>query len=250
MSGLPYYNRYARDALDGMRRLNPEQRGVYNTLLDLMYSSGVELDDDDLWLARENNCTPRTYRRIKAELIALGKIWVVDGKIGNGRATDELAKQMQARAQRAEGGRRGADARWTGGAQAVEKAPAPEPQERRSADDRPDQSPIATPIAPVSPAFESRSKSTPAKGHNKSLMARPSRGHSLPEPESEPERDKPSGTETPTPAPASPVTGAGAGAVAGRPKPSRAEHAAERLRRHAEARAQAEAALAHVPVPQ
>lgn len=78
----PWYRRNPEKALFGMQDLTPEQRGVYNTIIDLLYLRNGDLEfAADSFLARRNNCDIRTYRRIKAQLISLGKIWEQDGKL-------------------------------------------------------------------------------------------------------------------------------------------------------------------------
>lgn len=85
-----YYRRNADKALGGMLGLTLEERGAYNTILDLIYSRRNRLfnDDDDLrkWLA----CDVRVWKRIKASLIAKEKIYIDGEFIRNKTADDEL----------------------------------------------------------------------------------------------------------------------------------------------------------------
>lgn len=127
MSGLPYYRRYPEDALNGMADLSPAQRGVYNTLLDLIYAAGGEIEDNDQRLASRNNCSTRFFRKTKDELVALGKIWIVDGRIGNGRSAKELDHQHLLRVKQSQGGKAGASARWNLPAAPVSNPPQSDP---------------------------------------------------------------------------------------------------------------------------
>ena len=91
------YKWYRRDpsrALAGMRELNIEQRGVYCTLIELVYEARGPIADNDVSRAHDCKCNVRTYRRIKTELIDMERI-VVDeeaGTIYDERAIRELVK--------------------------------------------------------------------------------------------------------------------------------------------------------------
>lgn len=65
---------YHDKALAGVSDLRSEQRGVYITLYWLCYSKHGPLPADDEWLARMCNEPLRKFRRIKAELVARGRI--------------------------------------------------------------------------------------------------------------------------------------------------------------------------------
>lgn len=91
MSGLPYYKRYPRDALSGMQALTLEQRGAYNTVLDLIYDEGGPIADHERLLCAHLNCDPRVWRRLRGQLLELGKIYLTDeGRISNNRSVQEL----------------------------------------------------------------------------------------------------------------------------------------------------------------
>lgn len=67
--------------------LTLEERGAYNTILDLIYSNvGNGLIDDDHYLSGWMRCDLRVWKRIKLRLIALNKIYIMDGKLRNLRA--------------------------------------------------------------------------------------------------------------------------------------------------------------------
>lgn len=80
-----------RDWLQGMRTLKPDQIGVYNVVLFLLYDNLGLLRDDDRYVAGHCQMEVRYYKKIKAELVALGKIEVRDGHLWNRRATSEIA---------------------------------------------------------------------------------------------------------------------------------------------------------------
>lgn len=119
MGGLPYYKRYPRDALNGMMGLTLEQRGAYNTILDLIYDEGGPIRDDERWMCAHLNCDPRVWRRLKAQLMELGKIHLDDeGRISNARSNSELSSTEDMRNVRrtsgAAGGKASAKSRGKG----------------------------------------------------------------------------------------------------------------------------------------
>lgn len=80
-----------RDWLQGMRALKPDQIGVYNVVLFLLYENLGVLRDDDRYIAGHCHMEVRYYKKLKAELVALGKIEIRDGHLWNRRATAEIA---------------------------------------------------------------------------------------------------------------------------------------------------------------
>jgi Protein of unknown function (DUF1376) len=61
----------------GVIGLSPEQRGIYDTVIEVLYSYNGELPktwDEKCW-ARECNCNPRTWRKNRDELLAMGKLY-------------------------------------------------------------------------------------------------------------------------------------------------------------------------------
>lgn len=72
-----------------MANLNLEERGAYNTVLDLIYEHADRLVDDDKFLASWCRVDVRKWRRLKQRLIDLHKLKIVDGFIRNERASCE-----------------------------------------------------------------------------------------------------------------------------------------------------------------
>ena len=74
MSALPYHKRYHSDALAGMMPLTLEERGAYNTLLDMIYDRGGPLIDKHRQsfgvepLCGVLQVSPSAYRRHAARL--------------------------------------------------------------------------------------------------------------------------------------------------------------------------------------
>lgn len=108
MSALPYHKRYHSDALAGFMALTLEERGAYQTLLDMMYDRGGPLIDNERLLAGYMNCSIRKWRMIRDELIAKRKINITrDGLITNGRAEKEIENQSKTHRKLIEAGAKG-----------------------------------------------------------------------------------------------------------------------------------------------
>lgn len=95
---LTWYPRHMERALEGMRDLKPDERGVYNTILDLIYLRSDQLVDHDQRIAVECNCGLRAYRTIKATLMEAGKLYLetVDGVefLRNPAAREEVSTAL------------------------------------------------------------------------------------------------------------------------------------------------------------
>jgi hypothetical protein len=93
MGTLKWYKRDPRAALIGMMGLTLEETGCYCKLLELIYCHDGALADGDIgYICRTLNCDPRTWRRLKARLLNLGKIYMHAGTIRNERADDETTQ--------------------------------------------------------------------------------------------------------------------------------------------------------------
>jgi uncharacterized protein YdaU (DUF1376 family) len=90
MGQLKWYKRDPDAALSGMMGLSLEERGAYNTVLDLLYSRDGALPDDARFISGWLGTDVRVWRRIRDSLIAQGKLAVVDGLITNSRASLEI----------------------------------------------------------------------------------------------------------------------------------------------------------------
>jgi uncharacterized protein YdaU (DUF1376 family) len=108
MSAQPWHKRFHGDALTGMMPLTLEQRGAYNTVLDMLYDRGAPLIDNDRLLAGYMQCSPRKWRQLRDELIAAGKIYITRaGEISNVRFDSEIKKAAKISRKRAENGKLG-----------------------------------------------------------------------------------------------------------------------------------------------
>ena len=86
MGKLRWYKRDPNAALEGMMGLTLEERGAYNTLLDLIYSHEGSFPDDASVITRWLGCDPRVWRRIRTALINSGKLYIHGGRLRNQRA--------------------------------------------------------------------------------------------------------------------------------------------------------------------
>lgn len=84
MGKIAWYKRDPRAALTGMMELTLEERGAYNTVLDLIYDRAGDLRDDERFIAGWCGCDVRVWRRIRARLLALGKLYVDAGMLRPG----------------------------------------------------------------------------------------------------------------------------------------------------------------------
>ena len=68
MGSLKWYKRDPRAALTGMMSLSLEERGAYNTILDLIYIHDGALTDDPKFIAPWLNVDLRTLETITPSL--------------------------------------------------------------------------------------------------------------------------------------------------------------------------------------
>lgn len=76
-----WYKRDPEAALDGMRELTLEERGAYNTVLDLIYMRKNRLPDDERFIAGWLGVDVRVWRRLRARLVGT----LVDGAVEEGK---------------------------------------------------------------------------------------------------------------------------------------------------------------------
>lgn len=107
MSGNPWHRRYHSDALAGMLSLTLEERGAYQTVLDLIYDRGGPIVDNERLLAGYMGCSIRKWRSLRESLIAKGKLTSIDGHLSNSRAEKEIENDAKTRRKHAENGLKG-----------------------------------------------------------------------------------------------------------------------------------------------
>lgn len=102
----PWYKRYARDFHEGTRKLTLEERGAYSDIIDLIFMAGGPIEDDDKGIAFKLCIDVRKWKRLRARLLSVGKLYITRGHIHNARAKEVLD---QREIERRSMGRRGVD---------------------------------------------------------------------------------------------------------------------------------------------
>jgi uncharacterized protein YdaU (DUF1376 family) len=108
---LRWYKRDPNAALQGMAMLSLEERGAYNTILDLLYARDGNLPDIEAELARLLHCDVRVWRRVRRRLMDLGKLYIHGGSLHNARADDEINYALSRIAKTKLAGLKGAETR-------------------------------------------------------------------------------------------------------------------------------------------
>jgi Protein of unknown function (DUF1376) len=83
MGVIKWYKRDPNAALTGMANLTLEERGAYNTVLDLIYAHDGAVDDDDKFIAGWLRVDVRVWRRIRKRLLGEKKLYVNGSTLRN-----------------------------------------------------------------------------------------------------------------------------------------------------------------------
>ncbi len=86
----PWYPRDPQAFVLGTMGMSLELRGAYSVLLDLMYHRGGYVPDDEAELARIMGVNRQRWRRVRGELIGLGKVIEWRGHLTNERVLSTL----------------------------------------------------------------------------------------------------------------------------------------------------------------
>jgi uncharacterized protein YdaU (DUF1376 family) len=121
MSETPFIKFYASDFLGGTSGLSPAERGVYITLLCLMFDNDGPILRDDTRLARRCGAPKATFIRILEALMDAGKVTEADGMLTNGRAEKALIDRQN----RTQNAGVAAKARWSAQAEKTEEKQCP-----------------------------------------------------------------------------------------------------------------------------
>lgn len=103
----PWYRRFPDNFIAGTVGLTLEEKGAYSLVLDLMYVRGGPVPDEPRYIAGVCNCSVRKWNAIRAKLVDLGKIHVVNGFLTNERAEKEIEIAAKDAQERAENGSKG-----------------------------------------------------------------------------------------------------------------------------------------------
>lgn len=106
MGDTPWIKFYASDWLAGTGGLTAAERGVYITLIALIYESGGRIPHDRARLARRCGVPAGSFKRILDSLIAERKIIEVPEGLTNGRAEAEIGEREKLRTKHQSGARK------------------------------------------------------------------------------------------------------------------------------------------------
>ena len=109
MGDKPFIKFYPSDFLAGTSGLSPAERGVYITLLCLIYEADGPVERDDARLSRRCGSPKAAFKRTLDALIDEGKIVETDGMLSNKRAE----KAIVDRRNRSQTATHAAHQRWT-----------------------------------------------------------------------------------------------------------------------------------------
>jgi len=91
VSRIPYHKRYHGDILTAYMGMSLEERGAYDTLLELMYDRGGDIPNDTRWIAGWFGVSTRKTDSLISGLLSRGKIYLsAAGVYRNRRVDDEL----------------------------------------------------------------------------------------------------------------------------------------------------------------
>ena len=85
-----WYKRDGAAFIEGTMGLTLEEKGAYSLCLDLIYTNGGPIRDDARWLAGVCGVSIRKWNRIRAALVAGGKLFEQGGRLMNARAAAEI----------------------------------------------------------------------------------------------------------------------------------------------------------------
>jgi uncharacterized protein YdaU (DUF1376 family) len=101
MGTMKWYKRDPRAALTGMQGMTLEERGAYNTILDILYMHDGSVPDKPASVCKWLGTNARGWKRIRARLLELKKLYVLAGNIRNERADREIRYAHAKAAERA-----------------------------------------------------------------------------------------------------------------------------------------------------
>ena len=75
---MKFYSRFPDNFMSGTAELTLEQIGAYTLLIDLLYSRDGIVPDNDVAVAHMIHRDPRTWRAMKKQLMAAGKVRITN----------------------------------------------------------------------------------------------------------------------------------------------------------------------------
>lgn len=132
MSEAPWVKFFPSDWLAGTSGLTGVERGIYMTIICLIYEADGPVAMDDARLARRCGVTKSCLRKAVDALIDEGKISIVDGALMN----DRCAKEIENREKRSQKSSQAAKIKWHGNSEKSQQK-----QSKNSANASPKQCP-------------------------------------------------------------------------------------------------------------
>lgn len=83
------------DYITGTQGMTPDQEGIYMRFLVRLYDRGQAFQDDDKKMSLLMGLDIRKWRRIKGELVGIGKVVIKNGSLTNSRFERERVKRAQ-----------------------------------------------------------------------------------------------------------------------------------------------------------
>lgn len=159
MSETPFIKFYPSDFLGGTSGLSPAERGVYITLLCLIYEADGPIARDDARLSRRCGAPKAAFVRILEALIDVGKITEDGGLLSNRRAEKALVDRQN----RTQNAHHAASQRWN--------APSKKSEQKQGQEDAPAMPPQCVADASQKPELDiERDKSLSKRAKPKSRM--------------------------------------------------------------------------------
>lgn len=115
----PWFQFYHSDWISGTRRLSPTTRAIYIDILCMIYSASGPIERDDVGMAKECAVTLGTFTKSLLQLLSIGKLKEVDGKIFNEKA----AKNIEKSEKKSRDSSRAANKRWDEFNQSLQSPP-------------------------------------------------------------------------------------------------------------------------------
>lgn len=92
---VPWFKFFPNDWLAGTSGMTPSERGIYITIIALIYEMGEAVLHDEGRLSRRCGCNKSTFKRALKVLVADGKLTISDNRVSNKRAEKELSERIK-----------------------------------------------------------------------------------------------------------------------------------------------------------
>jgi uncharacterized protein YdaU (DUF1376 family) len=92
---LPWYKRNPRDYLNATRELTPEERGIYNDIIELLYLRDRPIPDDPRFIAGFVGVSVRKWSIVRQSLLDADKIIIRGDFISNARFEAERGERSE-----------------------------------------------------------------------------------------------------------------------------------------------------------